>query len=146
MKTLTKLLAPALGAALAMGIAAPAQAQYYDDPRQFRAEIRQFEREIEQAAYSGALSHQNATWLSYRLQGVRDQMRRFRYNGFDDWEMSTLSHSMQIMRTEIDRRMYRGDRRGYRDGYGYRDQRRYRAPRYDRRDRYDRRERYRYDD
>ncbi|MEP2234302.1 MAG: hypothetical protein ABJM58_00735 [Alteripontixanthobacter sp.] len=121
MITLKRLIAPALGAALAAGIAAPASANYYEDPRQIRHEIRNFERQIDRAANSGRVSDRNATWLSYRLQGVERQFRQFSYNGFNDWEISTLNDSLNIMEWELQRRS-----NGYRNrsGRGYRDSQR----------------------
>ena len=147
MKTLTRIALPALAAIGMAGAAAtPAAAQYYGGydrggydrgyggyhgPREIRAEIRNYERRINQAARSGQVSTRNANWLSYRLQGVEDQFYRFRRGGFDDWEIRTLNHSLQIMERELQRRSGWGRGGRWNDRRGdYRDQRRYRGARY----------------
>lgn len=140
MTKLKKLIGPALGAMLVMGIAAPAQANYYHDPRDIRAELRQFEQRIDRAAYNGRLSERNATWLSYRLRGARQQFRRFRHRGFNDWEISTLNDTLDILQYEFSRRADRGGHRGWRGNRGYRGDyggRGYRGTRYRDNDRYD---------
>ena len=93
MTKLKKLIAPALAAVMAMGVAVPAQANYYDDPRQIRQELRAFEGQIDRKANRGQISERNATWLSYRLRGAQRQFRQFRRGGFNSWRRPARGYS-----------------------------------------------------
>lgn len=117
MTKLTKLIAPALAASLALGVAAPASAgQAYGYGKadvgghELRSELRQFDRQIDAALYRHQITRKEAARFNTRLDRLQFQLNRFARDGLTRWEVNTIDNQLAALKHQL-RRDIRQDRR-----------------------------------
>ncbi|MBC2666184.1 hypothetical protein H7F51_11715 [Novosphingobium flavum] len=122
MRTLTKIIAPALVAITALGSAGVASAQPYQgrDFRQetparteaIRSQLNQIEQRVNRNDNRDRISEREAAGLRREVREIRDQFRAFNRNGLDNREFRTLQ--VRIDRVKARLQVERHDRDGRR--------------------------------
>jgi hypothetical protein len=108
MKKLNKIAAPALLAALVLGAASPAMAQYGPNQRtpyradQIRAQINELQVRIDRNDNRrNRLSPREATALRNDVRNLQGTFRAYNRNGLDRREMATLNGRIDNIRTRL---------------------------------------------
>ncbi|WP_394729026.1 hypothetical protein [Altererythrobacter sp. GH1-8] len=136
MTKLTKLIAPALAATMALSVAVPAQAAHgWVGPSEIRAEMNQLDREIDRALHRGQLSRGEAHRFERQLGFIQYKFRSHARAGFSRGELQHLDKLVDQLRFDLRQEIRFAGRHDRRDRYAYND-------RYDRHERYDRQARY----
>lgn len=125
MRTLTKFLAPAIAAGIALGSIAPASAaDWRHDNRaeqsrfapvrgdMFRADIAELRRDIDRAAARRMISPREAAGLRHEVAGIQRLHAEYARHGLDRREMRTLDRKIDRVRATL--RFERNDRDGRR--------------------------------
>lgn len=124
MTKLTKLIAPALAASMALGIAVPAHAAHgWVGPSEIRAEMSQLDRDIDRALYRGQISRGDAYRFERQLSYIEAKFRSHARAGYSRGELQHIDKLVDQLRYDLRQEMRI-------------------AGRYDRHDRYDRQARY----
>ena len=131
MRTLTKFIAPAIAATLAIGSIAPASAaEWHRDNRveasrfnparatSIRFEIRDLRQDIARAAARRMISQREALGLQRDVAGIQRLHAIYARNGLTRSEMNTLERRVDRVRAEL--RMERLDRDNRSDRRDYR--------------------------
>ncbi|MBO9603702.1 MAG: hypothetical protein J7496_14460 [Novosphingobium sp.] len=117
MNRLTKLIAPALAATLAIGAVAPASAAPYNNGNGVRQQIAQLDRTIDQAERQHRLSRQEALQLTRQVAQVRTLQVRYAKNGFTRAELRILDQRIDTVQRQIDREIGSHGRGGPNHGW-----------------------------
>lgn len=112
MNRLTKLISPALVAAVALTAAVPASAApWVQDARQLRNEIVQLDRQIDRAEHRRLLSTREANQLERKVENLKDLHARYARNGFTRAELRILDQRIEIVKRQVQREIADRDSR-----------------------------------
>ncbi|WEK46180.1 MAG: hypothetical protein P0Y56_14345 [Candidatus Andeanibacterium colombiense] len=103
MNRFTKLIAPALAASLALGVAVPATAAPFNGAGNIRQQITQLDRRIDQAERQHQLSRKEAQQLGRQVDQVQALQARYARNGFTRAELRTLDQRIDAVQRQVDR-------------------------------------------
>ena len=121
MTTANKLVASALAASLALGIAAPASAAVFN-PGSLRQQIAQLDNQIDRAEARRTISHREAQALDRQVDRLEDTFRSYARGGFTRYELANLDNRIEQVKRQLRFERRDGDRRA--------DAGRYYTPRY----------------
>ncbi|MGX7953725.1 hypothetical protein ACWPM1_14330 [Tsuneonella sp. HG249] len=118
-----KIVASALAASLALGIAAPAAAAVWN-PGQLRQEIAQLDHRIDRAEARRTISQREARHLDNQVDRLEDAFRSYARGGFTRYELASLNNGidrvksqLRAERRDLDRRADEGRYDRYDRGY-----------------------------
>jgi TolA-binding protein len=121
----TKIVASALAASLALGIAAPASAAAWNAPGQLRQQIAQLDSKIDRAEARRTISHREAQQLDRQVDQLEDMFRSFARGGFTRYELASLDNHITQVKRQLTTQKYDDNNRA--DGARYN---RYDGPRH----------------
>ena len=121
MTTANKLVASALAASLALGIAAPASAAVFN-AGSLRQQIAQLDNQIDRAEARRTISHREAQSLDRQVDRLQDMFRAYARGGFTRYELANLHNRIDQVKRQLKLERRDDDRRADAD--------RYNAPRY----------------
>ena len=121
MTTANKLVASALAASLALGIAAPASAAVFN-AGSLRQQIAQLDNQIDRAEARRTISHREAQSLDRQVDRLQDMFRAYARGGFTRYELANLDNRIDQVKRQLKLERRDDDRRA--------DAGRYNAPRY----------------
>ncbi len=115
MNRLTKLIAPALFATLALGAGVPASAAQWDNHNSIRQEIRQLDNQIDRAQSRHLISAREATRLSRNVDQLQKLQVRYARDGYTRAELRVLDQRLDTVKRQLAREI--GDRDGRIDSH-----------------------------
>jgi septal ring factor EnvC (AmiA/AmiB activator) len=99
MNPATKIIASAVGASLALGLAVPASAAAWNAPARLQQQIAQLDSKIERAEARRIISHREARQLDRQVHNLRATFNDFARGGFTRYELQRIdSHISQVNR------------------------------------------------
>ena len=107
MTNATKIVASALAASLALGVAVPASAAVWN-PGQLRQEINQLDRQIDRAEARRSISQREARQLDRQVDRLEEAFRAYARGGFTRYELASLNNGVDRVRIQL--RQERADR------------------------------------
>jgi hypothetical protein len=122
MNKLTKLIAPALAASLALGAAVPASAAtFYNNGANVKVEIAQLDRQIDIAKARHQLSWQESASLEKQVDRLQNLYRAYSRNGLTRAEVRVLDNQIDNVKQDLARQSHDRDfGHGHGNGYGHR--------------------------
>lgn len=119
MTKLTKLIAPALAASLALGITVPASAAtFVNSAGNVRIELAQLDRQIDVARARHQISASESATLEKKVDRAQKLYRTYSRNGFSRAELRVLDNRVDTLKRDLARQV--NDRDNFRhDGKGY---------------------------
>lgn len=112
-----KIVASALAASLALGIAVPANAAIYN-AGSLRAEIAQLDNQIDRAEARRTISHREAQQLDRQVDRLQDSFRSYARGGFTRYELASLNNGVAQVRNQLQAQRWDGNRRADAGRYG----------------------------
>lgn len=100
MTTAKNIVASALAASLAMGIAVPASAAALN-PGSLRQEIAQLDSRIDRAEARRTISHREAQQLDRQVLRLQDAFRTYARGGFTRYELASLDNGINQVRRQL---------------------------------------------
>jgi septal ring factor EnvC (AmiA/AmiB activator) len=97
----TKIVASALAASLALGVAVPAAAAPWNAPGQLRSEIAQLDRQVRQAEARRVISQREAAQLDRQVDRLQDTYRFYARGGFTRSELSQLDRQVDQVKRQL---------------------------------------------
>lgn len=119
MTSAKKIVASALAASLALGIAAPASAAVFN-PGQLRQEIAQLDNRIDRAEARRTISHREAQQLERQVDRLQDAFRSYARGGFSRYELASLNNQIESVKRQLRAERRDGDRWADNGRYGQR--------------------------
>jgi len=107
MTTAQKIVASALAASLALGVAVPASAAVFN-PGNLRQEIAQLDNQIDRAEARRTISHREAQALDRQVDRLENTFHAYARGGFTRYELASLNNGVDQVR-----RALRVERRDY---------------------------------
>ena len=101
MKTVTKIVAPALAAGLLAGVAAPASAAVYDRPGELRRDISQLDNRIDRAEARRTISKREAAQLERQVDRLEQTWRAYARGGFTRYELASLERGVDSIERQL---------------------------------------------
>jgi septal ring factor EnvC (AmiA/AmiB activator) len=117
MTTAKKIVASALAASLALGIAVPASAAVYN-PGNLRADIAQLDSQINRAEARRTISRREAQKLDRQVDRLQDTFRAYARGGFTRYELASLNNGIAQVRNQLQAQRWDGNRRADAGRYG----------------------------
>jgi septal ring factor EnvC (AmiA/AmiB activator) len=105
-----KIVASALAASLALGIAVPANAAVYNAGN-LRAEIAQLDNQIDRAEARRTISHREAQQLDRQVDRLQDSFRAYARGGFTRYELASLNNGIAQVRAQLRDQRWDGNNR-----------------------------------
>ena len=122
MTNASKIVASALAASLALGIAAPASAAAaWNAPGQLQQQIYQLDRQIERAEARRTISHREAQSLDRQVNQLQAMFRSYARGGFTRYELASLDNRITAVQRQL--KIERRDNDRFADGGRYYNQR-----------------------
>jgi peptidoglycan hydrolase CwlO-like protein len=100
MNIANKLVASALAASLALGIAAPASAAVFN-AGSMRQEIAQLDNQINRAEARRTISRQEAQRLDRQVDRLQDVFRVYARGGFTRYELASLNNQIANVKSQL---------------------------------------------
>ncbi len=100
MTNTNKLVASALAASLALGIAVPASAAVFN-PGAIRQQIAQLDSQIDRAEARRTISHREAQQLDRQVDRLQDTYRAYARGGFTRYELANLDNGINQVRRQL---------------------------------------------
>lgn len=101
MNTANKIVASALAASLALGIAAPASAAAWNAPGQLQRQIAQLDNQINRAEARRTISHREAQQLDRQVDQLRAAFRTYARGGFTRYELASLDNRVDQVKRQL---------------------------------------------
>lgn len=122
MNKLTKLIAPALAASLALGAAVPASAAtFVHSAGNVRVELAQLDQQIDVARARHQISASESATLQKKVDRVQNLYRTYSRNGFSRSELRVLDNQIDTVKRDLARQANDRDNFGHNGrGYGHR--------------------------
>jgi len=95
-----KIVASALAASLALGVAAPASAAVWN-AGQLRQEINQLDRQIDRAEARRTISQREARQLDRQVDRLEDAFRAYARGGFTRYELASLNNGIDRVKSQL---------------------------------------------
>ncbi len=95
-----QLVASALAASLALGIAAPASAAVFN-PGSLRQEIAQLDNKIDRAETRRTISHREAQQLDRQVDRLQETFRIYARGGFTRYELANLNNGIEQVKRQL---------------------------------------------
>ena len=96
-----KIVASALAASLALGVAAPASAAAWNAPGQLRQEIAQLDHKIDRAEANRTISRREAQQLDRQVDRLQDAFRSYARGGFTRYELASLNNGIDQVKRQL---------------------------------------------
>jgi TolA-binding protein len=96
-----RIVASALAASLALGIAAPASAAAWNAPGQLRQEIAQLDSQINRAEARRLISQREAQQLDRQVDRLRETFRSYARGGFTRYELAHLDNRIDQVKRQL---------------------------------------------
>lgn len=110
MTSATKIVASALAASLALGVAAPASAAVWN-PGELRQEINRLDRQIDRAEARRTISQREARQLDHQVDRLEHAFRHYARGGFTRYELASLDNGIDRVRIQLREERRDWDRR-----------------------------------
>ena len=107
MNPATKIIASAVGASLALGLAVPASAAQWNAPGQVRQQIAELDWHIDRAQANRAITNREARMLDYRVANIRAMFNSYARGGFTRTELNNLDNRIDDVKRQL--RMQKND-------------------------------------
>jgi TolA-binding protein len=101
MTTAKKIVASALAASLALGIAVPASAAAWNAPGQLRQQIAQLDNKIDRAEARRTISHREAQQLDRQVDNLRATFNSYARGGFTRYELASLDNRINQVTRQL---------------------------------------------
>ena len=105
-----KIVASALAASLALGIAVPASAAGYNAGA-LRSEIAQRDKQIDRAEARRTISHREAQQLDRQVDRLQNTFRAYARDGFTRYELASLNNGIAQVRNQLRSQRWDGNNR-----------------------------------
>jgi len=110
MTNASKIVASALAASLALGIAVPASAAGYNAGA-LRSEIAQLDNQIDRAEARRTISHREAQQLDRQVDRLQATYRNYARGGFTRYELASLNNGIAQVRNQLKSQRWDGNNR-----------------------------------
>jgi hypothetical protein len=101
MNPATKIIASAIGASLALGLAVPASAAQWNAPGQMRQQIAQLDWQIDRAHANRTISNREARYLDQRVYNIRAMFNSYARGGFTRTELNNLDNRIDEVKRQL---------------------------------------------